>query len=120
MTFTDYKDDPKVGTRSYRGINLTVNQLFITSVTAKEFIKKYTATLVAYDKDKKAIRLRLTKAKYDSGLPIRRGLSYAHYIPCRLATQAGMPTGRYYVESHNRAQDKSGDYEIIFKHAPKK
>lgn len=117
MAFKEYKSDPKVGTRSYRGINLTLNQLFITSVTAQEFVKDYSNALVAYDKEKKAIRLRLTNTHYKGMLPIRSALSYARYIPCRLAVEANMPRGRYYVESHKAADDKSGDYEVIFTHA---
>lgn len=117
MTFKEYQGDPRVGTKSYRGLNLTQNQLFIPSQTSREFIRSYTDVLIAYDKDKQAIRLRLTKSKYNGALPIRTGVSYAHYVPCRLAVMAGMPTGRYYVESHKPASDKSGDYEIIFTHA---
>jgi len=117
MTFIEYKNDPKVGTKSYRGINLTQSQLFIPSQTSREFIKDYARALVAYDKEKQAIRLRLSNKKYAGALEIRNSVSYAHYIPCRLAIIAGMPTGRYYVESHKQASDKSGDYEIIFTHA---
>lgn len=119
MTFIEYKADPRDGTKSYRGINLTENQLFIPNQTSKEFIKNYKLALIAYDKEKKAIRLRLTNKHYNTAVQIRRGVSYAHYMPCRLVAVTGMPKGRYYVESHKKAEDKSGDYEIIFTHTKK-
>lgn len=119
MTFKEYKKDPKVGTRSYRGINLTPNQIFIPVQTSQEFVKDYAVVLVFYDKNKRAIKLRFSKLSYDNALPVRLGVSYAHYIPCRIAITDGMPTGRYYVESHEAADDKSGDYEVVFKHTNK-
>lgn len=117
MTFTEYKADPKVGTRSYRGINLTLNQLFITAEMSRECIGKYALAVIGYDKNKAAIRLTLTNSHRKNGLTIRSGVSYAHYIPCNLAHTEGMPTGRYYVES---TEKKDGDTTLIFIHAPKK
>lgn len=117
MTFKKYTDDPKVGTRSYRGINLTVNQLFITSEMSRQYIKSYQFALVEYDKEKTAIRLTLTNTEKNNTWRIRTGVSYAHYIPCRLALIHSMPTGRYYLENTKKA---NGDTTLIFTHTTKK
>lgn len=116
MTFTEYKKDPKLGTRSYRGVNLTVSQLFIPAEMAREFVKNYALAVLGFDVKKKALRLTLTNSTHPNGIAIRTGVSYAHYIPCKLAVLKGMPTGRYYLESYEK---KNGDTILILTHANK-
>jgi len=101
-----YEHDHKVGARGYRGIRVSGSQIFITSIISKEYLETVQSVGVEYDKEKKAIRLT-PHQDANAGIPLRKGVSYAHYIPARL-TDVGMPQGRYYLE------EKAGKGKLLF------